>query len=160
MPEFVLLRVAVRSAVEAPAGEAPVHASPAAPATPNENERETAALLGEIRRFRAAVADAFEFEVEELLRDLAGSVLARELQLAPADVRAVVERARSRYARERVLAVRAHPAEVESLAALGVEVLPDAQLRGGDVIIDLQSGTIDLSLGVRLDAVLAREAKA
>jgi flagellar biosynthesis/type III secretory pathway protein FliH len=157
MPEFVPLHVALRLHDESRVVETQVLPVPEIPAAPHEAAEERSALLSEIRRFRAGVADAFEYEVETLLRDVAADVLARELQLAPADVAAIVARTRSRCARERIVAVHVHPEDVGALANLDIDVLSDAALRRGDVVIELQSGTVDLSLGVRLDAVLARE---
>jgi flagellar biosynthesis/type III secretory pathway protein FliH len=151
--DFVPLQIALRSPVKDTIAGEPSPPPPEAPSLA-PTEIETAAVLSEIRRFRAAVADAFEYEVESLLRDVASDVLARELQLSPADVAAIVERARNRYAREGILAVRVHPCDAGALAHLDLDVLADPALRRGDVAIDLHSGTIDLSLGVRLAALL------
>src|ERR1700733_4355402 len=52
-----------------------------------------AGAFSEIRRFHAALADALDFALEGLLRDVACDVLARELSLAPADVAAIAARA-------------------------------------------------------------------
>jgi flagellar biosynthesis/type III secretory pathway protein FliH len=154
MSDFVPLALALGSPTESTLAEPP--ASLPEPRAPVHIEADTAALAGEIRRFRAAVADAFEYEVEALLRDVAADVLARELQLAPADLAQIVKRARSRFERERIVAVRAHPDDGGALAGFDLDVISDPALRRGDVAIDLRSGTIDLSLGLRLDAVLSR----
>ena len=47
--------------------------------------------LADIRRFRAALADALDVRIE-VAADIAAGVLARELRLAPADLRAIVAR--------------------------------------------------------------------
>ncbi|MBV8147686.1 MAG: hypothetical protein JO092_01185 [Candidatus Eremiobacteraeota bacterium] len=156
MPEFLPLHIALRPR----ALSAPVSApSPPReePTSSFESEPEATAVAGEIRRFRAAVADAFEHEVESLLRDVACTVLARELELKPADIEVVVTQARRRHARERIIALRVHPADLEALKHFDLDVLADGTLHRGDVVLELKSGTIDLSLGVRLDAVLASE---
>lgn len=112
--------------------------------------------LRETRRFRAALADALEAAREDLLRDFAADVLARELILAPADVEGVARRALERiYEDERPLQLRAHPADAGQLHALEVPIVTDATLRRGDVVLELRQGSIDLSLGARLAAVLS-----
>ena len=120
--------------------------------SPDSSANEPAAVFAEVRRFRASLADALDYAVQELLRDIAAGVLARELLLEPCDVRSIVERACRSFAD--VVAVRAHPDEIAKLTALDVAVVPDATLRRGDVKLDLHAGSIDLSLGARLDAIL------
>lgn len=112
------------------------------------------ALAG-ARRFRAALADAVDAATGELLRDIACDVLARELALAPADVAAIAATALERYAADCPVRLRAHPDETAALATFGVAVIGDPSLRRGDVALDLRDGTIDASLGARLDCVLA-----
>ena len=111
--------------------------------------------LAAARRFRAALADALEAATGELLRDIACDVLARELELAPADVTAIAATALERYAADCPVSLRAHPDETAALATFGVAVIADPTLRRGDVALDLRDGTIDASLGARLDCVLA-----
>ena len=142
--------------------------TPAAPAQPVETPEpgpvaETGELdiavgdaLSAVRRFRAALADAFVAEIQTLLRDIAASVLARELELAPADVAAIVENVRARCADEAPLRIRVHPGDAASVCLDGVPVVVDGRLRRGDVEIDLRSGTIDATLGARLQNVLVR----
>ncbi|HEX3368431.1 MAG TPA: FliH/SctL family protein [Candidatus Cybelea sp.] len=116
---------------------------------------EYAVTLGAIRRFRAALADALDAAVERLLREIAESVLARELGLRPADVASIVAKARERLLDERIVAVRVHPQDREALAELQVEKIADTSLRPGDIVVELRSGTIDLRLRARLEAALA-----
>ncbi|HVA34207.1 MAG TPA: FliH/SctL family protein [Candidatus Baltobacteraceae bacterium] len=113
-------------------------------------------VLSQIRRFRASLADALEVAVERLVRDVAADVLARELALRPADVAEIVAAARRRYAADEPLRMCVHPDERERLHGVDIDVVGDARLRRGDVVIELRSGTIDASLGVRLEAVLER----
>jgi flagellar biosynthesis/type III secretory pathway protein FliH len=115
-----------------------------------------AGAFSEIRRFHAALADALDFALEGLLRDVACDVLARELSLAPADVAAIAARALTRYANESPVRLRAHPEEIGHLAGINVPVVADSGLRRGDVAIDLQCGTIDAGLGARLLCALER----
>jgi flagellar biosynthesis/type III secretory pathway protein FliH len=126
------------------------------PPTAQEPADDLADALSEARRFRAALADALDMAVEDLLGDIARNVLARELMLAPADVTAIVEAALERYAGDVPVRVRAHPEDVEVLARLGLPVQADPSLRRGDAGIDLRSGSIDASLLARLESVLSR----
>ncbi|MHB8433493.1 MAG: FliH/SctL family protein [Candidatus Tyrphobacter sp.] len=110
--------------------------------------------LQEARRFRAALADAFDAAREQLVRDLASDVLARELACTPADVRRIAQRTLARYAGDEPLHVCVHPGEVALLAGFDLPVVADARLRRGDVTLVLRHGTIDASLGVRLAHLL------
>jgi flagellar biosynthesis/type III secretory pathway protein FliH len=113
--------------------------------------------LSAARRFRAALADALDARVERLLGEIAASVLARELRLAPADVRAIVIR-EIELAGEPPLKIRAHPTECAALHDFECLVVADAALRRGDVAIEVRSGTIAATLGWRLERALAHAA--
>lgn len=119
-------------------------------------EPETAEAAADVRRFRAALADALDAQLADLLGDIACDVLARELALAPADIAQIVAAALERFSAETPLRVRAHAADVPALADAGVPAMADASLRRGDAIVELQHGTIDARLGMRLAAVLER----
>jgi len=106
----------------------------------------------DVRLFRARIAEALDAAVALLCRDIACDVVARELRLEPADISAIVDRAIQRYECESITQVRVHPADAPALA--GMDVCPDASLRRGDAVLDVAAGTIDVSLGVRLDSVL------
>jgi len=109
-------------------------------------------FLAELRRLRARAADLFETESETLLASLAGDVLARELLLEPADVTALVSRAKARLGASEMI-VRLAPDDCIHLGEpLGAE--PDATLERGDVIIETAHGSIDMRLGSRLRASL------
>lgn len=131
-----------------------------APVRPVERPRESSSsecdeALRAARRFRAALDDALEAGLEELLGRIARDVLARELLLAPADVCAIVEAARKRLADESVLAIRVHPSDLEVLDGIDLDVVADRGLERGDVRLQVRSGTIDLMLAARLDAALS-----
>ncbi|MGC1985276.1 MAG: FliH/SctL family protein [Candidatus Cybelea sp.] len=111
--------------------------------------------FGAIRRFRAALADALDAAVTRLLLEIAQNVLARELALNAADVASIVAKTRDRLLDERIVAVRVHPRDRESLAELQVEKISDTTLAPGDVVVELRSGTIDLRLSARLEAAIA-----
>jgi len=111
--------------------------------------------LAAVRRFHAALADALELALERMLSDVACDVLARELRLAPAEIATIAARALDEAANEVPVSVRAHPDETHRLTDLGVPVIADSALRRGDVALDVQSGSIDVSLGARLACVVA-----
>ena len=111
------------------------------------------AAAREIRLFMARAAEALECTIEMLRTDAAAEILGRELQMAPADLRAIVARTIQRYALEAPVRVRVHP---DDLVALDGEfpVVADPELRRGDAVLEVRGGAIDASLGVRLDSVL------
>jgi hypothetical protein len=111
--------------------------------------------LSAARRFRAAVADAVDATVHEVLCDVACDVLGRELQLAPADLSAIIAAALGRCAAETVLRVRVHSRDMATAARCGIDVVSDDGLRTGDAVIELRHGSIDARLGVRVAEVFA-----
>ena len=113
----------------------------------------TEALRG-VRRFRAGLADALDAALPQLLDGIAREVLSRELRLAGADVAALVETALERFDRFGVVRVHVHPSETSVLAGKELALAGDSELKPGDVRIELRSGSIDLSLASRLEAVL------
>jgi flagellar biosynthesis/type III secretory pathway protein FliH len=115
---------------------------------------EYASIFSAIRRFRAGVADALDAAVQRLLEQIAENVVARELQIAPPNIAAIVAKSRECAAAERVLAVRVHPAQRAALATLDLEVHEDERLQLGDVVVELRSGTIDLRLRTRIAMAL------
>jgi hypothetical protein len=120
-----------------------------------EDNDVTAEAVSAARRFRAAVADAVDAAVRDVLYDVACDVLGRELQLAPADLPAIIGAALGRCASETVLRVRVHSRDMATAARCGIDVVSDDGLRTGDVVIELRHGSIDARLGVRVAEVLA-----
>lgn len=110
-------------------------------------------LARDVRLFRARVIEAVEAAVETLVTDIAADVLGRELQLEPADIEAIVDRALQRFAAEEPLRVRVHAEDVDRVNC-GLPVVPDARLHRGDALIELRNGSIDASFGVRLSSLL------
>ncbi|HTA39570.1 MAG TPA: FliH/SctL family protein [Candidatus Acidoferrales bacterium] len=154
VPLAEYLRVPVAPVV---LGEVEICDEPVAEMLPQQDEVAVDEALAELRRFRAALADALDLRVEMLLAGIAASVLARELRLAPADVRAVVARELA-LSGESPIRIRAHPSECESLSGWDAAVVADPSLRRGDVSIDLQSGTIAATLGCRLERAIVAAA--
>lgn len=133
--------------------------------TPPQIERERASVsddvaeaqiagLREVRLFRACLADALDALRESLLRDLAATVLARELQIAPAEIESIAAQALERLVEDEPVRLLACSADLPALAAIPLPVRADARLRRGDLLVEVRFGTIDVSLGVRLAQVL------
>jgi flagellar biosynthesis/type III secretory pathway protein FliH len=108
---------------------------------------------GEIRLFHAHVKEAVESAVQRLLNDIAADVLGRELLLAPAEIDAIVDRALRLFESECPVRVRLN-AEDAAAAKLALPIAVDRELRRGDAVIELECGSVDASLGVRLATVL------
>ena len=126
---------------------------PLAQAEPAESAADEIGLLREMRLFRARVIEATEAAVETLVADIAADVLARELLLAPADVETIVDRALQRFLADEPLRVRVHAGDVPNVHC-DVPLVADETLRPGDAVIELRTGTIDATLGVRLATLL------
>jgi hypothetical protein len=153
-PEFVALADVLRPPREARVPQPDL-------ATPLEVEHDAAALgppplsletreaLREARLFGARLADAFDAAAARLLRDLAAHVLARELQLRPCDLSALIARVLAGAP-----AVRLRVAQADAAVAAPLPVVVDAALAPGDAIVELTGGAFDVRLGVRLANVL------
>lgn len=110
-------------------------------------------IVREMRLFRARLNELLEESLQSLCADIAAGVLARELQIAPADVAAIAERLATRFLDEQPVRVRVHPDEVD-LVNCGLPVTGDGRLHRGDAVLELRGGVVDASLGVRLQGVL------
>ncbi|HEV2262540.1 MAG TPA: FliH/SctL family protein [Candidatus Rubrimentiphilum sp.] len=108
----------------------------------------------ELRLFHARLREAVENAARILCQDIAAEVVARELQLAPAQISNIIARALARYEKEDPVCVRVHADDV-GLVSAPIPIVSDAQLRRGDAILELRDGFVDVSLGVRLESVLA-----
>jgi flagellar biosynthesis/type III secretory pathway protein FliH len=115
---------------------------------------EEAETIAAARRFRAALADAIDAAVARMLDAIGRDVVARELQISPAEIASVVKIAMERCALENAVAIRVHPDDYEALAEWNGMRTSDGSLRRGDALIELHSGTIDLRLKTRLEAAL------
>jgi len=112
------------------------------------------AFVAQIKRMRAALEDACAARSETFMRDLGATILGRELRLAPVELAAIVDDALAELRRDFPLRVRAHPDDLEGLHACELPTVADAELRRGDVTIDVRHGSIDASLGARFEALL------
>jgi flagellar biosynthesis/type III secretory pathway protein FliH len=133
--------------------EAPPDVHIEAPGAANVAGNDELAAAREMRLFMARAAEALECTIETLRNDAACEILGRELQLAPVDLRAIVARTIQRCALEAPARVRVHPGDLAALAG-EFSVIADPELRRGDAVLEVRAGSIDASLGVRLDSVL------
>lgn len=117
------------------------------------------ALARETRLFRARLEDELAIALDALLSDVAAEVLGRELRLGAVDLQRIVSAAIARYAHEEPLRVRVHPDDAEPLAELALGIVCDENLRRGDAVLELRSGTIDATLGTRLETLLHKAAE-
>ena len=107
--------------------------------------------MNEVMRLRARAAEAFERSAEEMLSDLACTVLGRELQMAPADLSALVAVMGARMLGELPLKIRVAPEEAMHIKG---PVEADPTLSYGDLVFNVEDGELDLRLGTRLAALL------
>jgi flagellar biosynthesis/type III secretory pathway protein FliH len=152
---FVPMRVWLERSIEPPNAVSEPELEPEAQPEPIVERSDIDDATEEATRFRASLADALESCVGELLTDIAGDVLARELLLAPCDLHSIVRRAIARYDAEPVR-VRVSPEDAPLLKTTDLAIIADDSLRSGDAIIETRHGSIDVSLGVRLERLLAR----
>jgi flagellar biosynthesis/type III secretory pathway protein FliH len=151
MPEtFVPLREWLRPSIAVPTPPPPPPPQPEAEIRFDPVDDDN--VMRDVRLFRAALRESLDACVQVLAREIAVEVVSRELELAPADITSVVERAIARYTIP--LSIRVHPDEVACVRDFE-GVVADASVRRGDVILAVCGGTIDASLGVRLARVLA-----
>lgn len=123
------------------------------PADVSEPAGEIAAAR-DVRLFHARVEEGIESAIATLRCDIAAEIVGRELQLAPASIDEIVRRAVRRFQAETPVRVRVHPEDVGLLAQTAIETVAHRDLRRGDAVLEVGGGTIDVTLGVRLDAVL------
>jgi flagellar biosynthesis/type III secretory pathway protein FliH len=120
---------------------------------------ELSETLSAVRCFRAALVDALEVAVQNLLPAIARDVLGRELRIESADLAAIIGEAVERFGREQVLVIRGRSDEIGALESLGVRLIADDRFPLGDAEIELRSGTIDMRLRARLEALLTDAAQ-
>ncbi len=120
-------------------------------------ETETAHAIGAARIFQAALRDAFDAVLGDLVCGLAVDVVARELRLGSVDLAAIASRVIAERLAEEPLRLRVATADAAVCCELPLVV--DPTLEPGDAVLECRSGTIDARLGVRLAAVIAAVAE-
>ncbi|MDQ2680444.1 MAG: flagellar assembly protein FliH [Candidatus Eremiobacteraeota bacterium] len=159
MPEpFVRFSALLRSVATAP--ESPIEVEDFAEAVVTEQVPPTGShpteieIAREVVHFRARVAESFETACDRLVREFARELLARELHLGPADITEIVRTACVGIERDNILRIRVNPQDATGLST-DIPVSSDHSLARGDAIIELCHGSIDASLGVRFESLLA-----
>jgi flagellar biosynthesis/type III secretory pathway protein FliH len=148
---FVPLAVTLRGSVAVSPPQTPVPVPVSAVARDPE---ELAAVLRDVRFFRAHLMDAYDAARATLVRDLAYAVLGRELVLAPADVATLAARIVAEHPATQPLRVRVAPADA-AVRCGDLPVVVDPALAAGDAVVEFAGGSVDARLGVRLASVLA-----
>ncbi len=115
--------------------------------------------LREVRLFKAHLSEVLDRGLECLLAGVAREILARELLLAPADVRTLADAALKTHMQSMPLRVRVHRDDAGSFADFDVPVFSDESLERGDAYLDLRNGSIDLTLAVRAQDLILKVAR-
>jgi hypothetical protein len=105
---------------------------------------------------RLAALEAFERAAARLLEGLAHDVLGRELRLAPADVEALVARARAAFATSGPVAIEVSATDATAVAErFDLPVRIDPALAPGDIVVRVRDGAFESPFAFRLASVLA-----
>jgi flagellar biosynthesis/type III secretory pathway protein FliH len=110
-------------------------------------------VLCEVRLFRARLRELVDEALQTIIVDIAADVLGRELALSPSNIQRIVDSALERYTAEKPLRIRVHPRDAATLVC-GIPVEADPSLLSGDAILELKHGSVDATLGVRLQTIL------
>ena len=110
--------------------------------------------LHDVALFRATLREMLESRTHELLAKLAEDILARELVLAPPDIRALVTRALADCDAREVLEIRLAPHDAARFPLSDVAIRVDAGLVAGEMVIETRSGTFESRLPVRVAHML------
>jgi flagellar biosynthesis/type III secretory pathway protein FliH len=84
-------------------------------------------------------------------------VLGRELALEPADLDVIAARVVAEIGIP--ARIRVHPNDAAALEEWECEVVLDASVRPGDIVFEVNDGSVEASLGIRLDEALAAAAQ-
>ncbi|MEO6990103.1 MAG: hypothetical protein ABI346_10760 [Candidatus Baltobacteraceae bacterium] len=124
-------------------------ASPALAPQPHGVDART---LREFAVLRLAAAEACERACRRVVGAFAEDVLGRELQLAPADLERLIDRAREALRASEPIALAIGPQTV--LQDCGLPTRVDPALGPSDALIEVRDGIVDLRLCIRFEAVL------
>lgn len=143
-------RAASAAAVAEPVAGTTAPATPAGPPP-------AAGVGAELARLHLAATEALERRAAALLEGLARDVLARELLLAPVDLRALAAAALAAFRDEVPFAFAVSPEDAERFDA-ALPVRTDPSLRSGDLIVEVRDGALESHLSFRLASVVRRVA--
>jgi flagellar biosynthesis/type III secretory pathway protein FliH len=111
-------------------------------------------FIEEVALLRLRALEVFERARERLLERFADEVLARELQMQPADISAVARRLLAEFADDPPLTFLVAPADAARLS-VDMTVRVDASLSPGDIVVAFSAGSIESPLRLRASAILA-----
>ncbi len=114
-------------------------------------------VVQELVLMRLAALEAYERARLRLLESLADEVLARELQLAPADIAVLARRALAAFAEQEPLALVLAPQDAERVA-LALPVRADPALEPGDLIVEVRDGEVESRFAFRARRALEEAA--
>lgn len=124
-----------------------------------------AKAIAELRAQSQRIGEQVEADAVELAVVIARRILDSELQAGTAALFALVRSAVRRLGESRKIVVRLSPGDAAAVQAAGeggpmhgvaiakIEIMADATLSPGDVIVDGEHGSVDGRLSVRLDEV-------
>ncbi len=149
MPASAAERAASETAIAEPRAGASTNAP--VPGHPAAHAGADLALL------HLAAAEALERRAAALLEGLARDVLARELQLAPVDLHALVATALAAFRDEMPFAFAISPEDADRFEG-PLPVRTDPSLRAGDLVVEVRDGALESPLRFRLATVVRRAA--
>jgi flagellar assembly protein FliH len=119
-----------------------------------------AQTLAELAAFKRKIRIEAEMEVVNLSLAIARRILNRELVTDPEAIQGVVHAALNTIQRREIFRVRVYPdgaaavrSALDRMGASSIELIPDATLRTGDLLIDTALGELDASLDTQLQEI-------
>jgi flagellar assembly protein FliH len=116
--------------------------------------------LAELSSMRGRMRRQAEKDLVKLSIAVARRVLHRELTLDPSSIAGLIRVALEKLESRELCRVRVHPDQeglvrelVERFSGSKVEIVPDATLNRGDVLLDTANGTIDASVDSQLKEI-------
>ena len=148
--------IKVVAPVEVPVPVAPV-TSPLPDPLPHWAEGKLVAALGALQHEAETYANTVTHDAVELGLLIARKILEIEISTGPETLRSLVASAIRRAGEESVTRVRLHPDDVERVKLAskpGYEIVGDASLQPGDVLVETAHHTIDGRVASRFEEIV------
>jgi flagellar biosynthesis/type III secretory pathway protein FliH len=123
--------------------------APTSAHVPSSNAHEN--TIAELVRMRLFALEAFERGVESLLASFARDVLARELAIAPADLRALASQALAAFHRDEPIRLVVAPADAARITS-PLPLRVDPSLQAGDLVVEVAAGAFESPLAFRFSS--------
>ena len=136
---------------ETMAVDAPPHVAP----SDNDDRAAAIAIMCDAALFGARLRESLEARLDALLAGIAREVLARELRLAPPEIRTIVNDLLAESAAP-PLEVRVAPLDAARLPSGGIPVRVDAALLPGEAVLEYREGACESRLSLRLAHLVER----